>query len=246
MPRIYKKPPLIEALCEIKFVDTEGDFTSWGDFYQKIKESYPIKSELASGVEFQFTPNASSINPAEFIKRFTSKDNAQLIQTTRDFLILNRLSPYLGYEKFKSSFVEVLKTYAEIFLPKRITQLSMRYVNQIIIPQEVFSINEYFGLVPIIPEGVTDSISSIVVQVQIAPQIVNHFLQVTLRSTPSTIESNSVFFLDIFDAFSIDTEFNESNILKIIDEAHFNIEHVFEKLVQEKLREVFQEDKEDG
>ncbi len=246
MPRIYKKSPLIEALCEIKFMDAEGDFTSWGDFYQKVKESYPIKTELARGIEFQFTPNAGSINPSEFVKRFTSKDNAQLIQTTKDFLILNRLSPYLGYENFKKSFVAVLKSYNEIFLPKRVTQLSMRYVNQIIIPQEVFSINEYFGLVPVIPEGVTDAISSIVVQVQIAPQAANHSLQVTLRSIPSTIEGNSAFFLDIFDAISIDTEFNENNILKIMDEAHLNIEHVFEKLIQEKLREVFQEDKENG
>ena len=199
MRRIYNKPPLIEALCELKFAETEGDFTIWGDFYRKVKNFYPQKNELPRGIEFQFTPNEGSINPTEFVKRFISRDNAQLIQATRDSIILNRLSPYLGYENFKKSFTKVLKIYAEIFLPKRVTQLSMRYVNQIIIPHKKFSVNDYIGLVPMIPEGVTDAIGGMFVQVQIAPQIENHFLQVTLRSAPSTPESNSIFFLDIFD-----------------------------------------------
>ncbi len=177
-------------------------------------------------------------------KRFISIDNAQLIQATKDSLTLNRLSPYLGYEDFKKSFAKVLKIYAEILLPKRFVHLSMRYVNQIIIPHEKFSIEDYFGLVPMPLEGVTNAIGSMFVQVQIAPQIENHFLQVTLRSAPSTPESNSVFFLDVFDVFPINSEYNESGILKAMDDAHANIEHVFEKLVRERLREVFQEVKE--
>jgi len=55
-----------------------------------------------------------------------------------------------------------------------------------------------------------------------------------------------VFFLDIFDAFQINNEYNEFSILKAMDDAHTNIEHVFEKLIQERLREVFQEVKENG
>ncbi|MDQ3747406.1 MAG: TIGR04255 family protein [Acidobacteriota bacterium] len=246
MPRIYNKPPLIEALCEIKFAETEGDFTVWGDFYRKIEKSYPQKNELPRGIEFQFTPNESSINPTEFVKRFISNDNAQLVQATRDSLTLNRLSPYSGYEDFKKSFIKVLKIYAEIFSPKRFAQLSMRYVNQIIIPHEKFSVDDYFGLVPIIPEGVTDAISSMFIQVQIAPQVENHFLQATLRSVPSMPEGNSVFFLDIFDAFPINSEYDEIGILKAMDDAHKNVEHVFEKLIQERLREVFEEVKENG
>ncbi len=244
MRRIYKKSPLIEALCEIKFADTEGDFTSWGGFYHKIKKTYPQKSELPRGIEFQFTPNESSIKPAEFVKRFISDDNAQLIQATKESLTLNRLSPYLGYVDFEKSFVKVLKIYTEIFSPKRITQLSMRYVNQIIIPSSEFSLVDYFGLVPGLPEGVTDFISNVVVQLQIAPQIDNHFLQVTLRSAPSAVEDKSTFFLDIFDAFAFDSDFNETDIIKTMDDAHTNIEHVFEKIIREKLREVFQEAKE--
>lgn len=244
MRRIYKRSPLIEALCEIKFADTEGDFTSWGGFYQQIKKTYPQKSELPRGIEFQFTPQEGSINPIEFVKRFTSNDNAQLIQATKDSLILNRLSPYLGYADFKKSFVDVLKIYTEIFSPKGITQLTMRYVNQIIISSSEFSLNDYFGLVPGIPDGVTDFISNVVVQLQIAPQIDNHFLQVTLRSAPSSVEGKSTFFLDIFDAFAFDINFNETDIIKTMDDAHTNIEHVFEKIIREKLREIFQEVKE--
>ncbi len=241
MGRIYKKPPLIEALCEIKFAETEGDFTSWGDFYQKVKDIYSTKAEIPRGIEFQITANSGAINPAEYIKRFASNDNAQLIQATTDSLILNRLSPYLGYEKFKESFVEILKIYVETFLPKRVIQLSMHYVNQIIIPHEKFVAGEYFGLLPVIPEGVTNGIGGFVTQLGVAPQVDNHFLQVTLRNTYPPQETNVTFFLEIFDAFSINSEINENIILKVMDDAHTNIEHVFEKLIQEKSRELFQE-----
>jgi len=246
MRRIYKKPPLIEALCEIKFAETEGDFTTWGDFYRKIKDSYPTKSEVARGIEFQFTPNAGSINPSEFIKRFTSSDNAQLIQATKDSLTFNRLSPYLGYDEFKKSFVETLEIYAETFFPKRFVQLAMRFVNQIIVPHEKFSLDDYLGLIPTIPEGMTDALGGLFVQVQIMPQKENHFLQTTLRSEPSMPEGNSIFFLDIFDAFPGNSKFNADSIISIMDDAHENIEFVFEKIIQEKLREVFQEEKENG
>ncbi len=246
MRRIYKKPPLIEALCEIKFAETEGDFTTWGNFYQKVKNSYPTKSELPRGIEFQFTPNAGSINPPEFIKRFTSSDNAQLIQATKDTLTFNRLSPYLGYNEFNKSFVEALKIYAETFFPKRFVQLAMRFVNQIIIPHEEFSLNDYLGLIPVVPEGLTDALGGLFVQVQVIPQKENHFLQTTLRSAPSMPEGNSVFFLDIFDAFSGNSEFNENSIINIMYDAHENIEFIFEKIVQEKLRQIFQEEKENG
>lgn len=246
MRRIYKKPPLIEALCEIKFAETEGDFTTWGDFYQKIKGSYPTKSKLPRGIEFQFTQNAGSINPSESIKRFTASDNAQLIQATTDTLTFNRLSPYLGYDEFKKSFVEALKVYSESFFPKRFLQLTMRFVNQIIIPHEEFSLNDYLGLIPVIPEGMTDALGGLFVQVQIKPQKETHILQTTLRSAPSMPEGNSVFFLDIFDAFPGNSEFDSDSILNVMDNAHENIEFIFEKIIQEKLRDVFQEEKENG
>ena len=97
-----------------------------------------------------------------------------------------------------------------------------------------------------ISEGVTNAIGGMLVQLQVAPQIENHSLQVTLRSAPPTAEGNAIFFFDIFDAFSINSEFNESGILKAMDDAHANIEHIFEKLIQENLREMFKEIKENG
>jgi len=102
------------------------------------------------------------------------------------------------------------------------------------------------GLIPTIPEGMTDALGGLFVQVQIMPQKENHFLQTTLRSEPSMPEGNSIFFLDIFDAFPSNSEFNADSIISIMDDAHENIEFVFEKIIQEKLREVFQEEKENG
>jgi uncharacterized protein (TIGR04255 family) len=247
MRRIYEKPPVIEAFCKVDFAETDGDFTTWGDFYRKIKDSYPVKTEIPSGIKFQFKPNSGAINQGEFVKRFIAEDNSQLVQASYDSFTFNRLSPYLGYQQFSKSFADALSIYVETFSPKRFVELSMRYINQIVIPHDRFVIEEYFvGLVPTIPENLTEAIGIIHVQVQIAPQIADHFLQVTLRGEPSTVEGKSIFFLDIVDMFQKEIETDESNILKIMNDAHENIDHVFESIIEEKLRELFGEKKENG
>ena len=44
--RKYKKPTVVEDLCEIYFVDSKWDSTVPGMFYDRIKEEYPEKKEL--------------------------------------------------------------------------------------------------------------------------------------------------------------------------------------------------------
>ena len=243
MRRVYKKPPVIEALCQANFAEPTGDFTTWGEFYQKIKDSYPSKLETPGDIKFQITPDSGAIQ-SNSVKRFTAHDNAQAVQADYDFFILNRLSPYLGYEQFSNSFADVLRRYRETFAPKRFTGLTMRYVNQIIIPSAEFSLSDYLGLVPVIPEGAAKAIGGVLVQVQVAPQIDDHLLQITLQSNPSNTEGKAVFFLDIFDGWQGDGEANETGILKVMNDAHENIGHLFEKIIQDKLRKLFEQGEE--
>ncbi|RMH08650.1 MAG: hypothetical protein D6704_02710 [Nitrospirae bacterium] len=43
--RRYRKPPVIEALCEIYFAGSSWDETIPGAFYQQIKDDYPKKQQ---------------------------------------------------------------------------------------------------------------------------------------------------------------------------------------------------------
>ena len=52
MSRIYRKPPLIEALCEFQFVEEEWDWTIPGLIYQELKDRFPQKRQ-AQVVEFE-------------------------------------------------------------------------------------------------------------------------------------------------------------------------------------------------
>jgi len=52
MKRKYKKPPIVEALCEFQFIPQEPyNLTIPGLFYDKIKEEFPIRQEQ-SGLSF--------------------------------------------------------------------------------------------------------------------------------------------------------------------------------------------------
>jgi uncharacterized protein (TIGR04255 family) len=61
----------------------------------------------------------------------------------------------------------------------------------------------------------------------------------SLRSDVSFIEGQTVFFLDIYDILPINNEADTSIILNTLNEAHKNIERVFEGFITDKARKLF-------
>jgi len=47
--RKYRKPPVVEALCEIYFAGSNWDETVPGRFYDRVKDNFPVKRQREIG-----------------------------------------------------------------------------------------------------------------------------------------------------------------------------------------------------
>jgi len=241
----YKSSPIIEALVEVHFSQTKTDFTVWADFNNRLKKSYPIVEELLiPKTELRIAQDRKSGEgkiSQEKLLRFYQKDRTQLVQANKDFVSVNKLKPYSGYEKFRTDTEIVLKNYIDLTSPKLINQIGMRYINQIIISETSIELSDYFRFMPQIPDEVTEgvNINNVLLQIQFAPRNSQHQLMTALRSDVSSVEGQSVFFLDIYDMLSINNEVDINVILNSLNEAHKNIERVFEGFITDKARKLF-------
>ncbi len=243
MRKEYKSSPIIEALVEVHFSQTKTDFTVWADFNNRLKKSYPIVEELfIPKTELRIAQDRRSGEgkiSQEKLLRFYKKDKTQLVQASKDFVSVNKLKPYSGYEKFISEAKSALKNYIDLTSPKLTNLIGMRYINQIIIPETEIKLKDYFGFMPQIPDEVTQGINNVLLQIQFTPRDSQHQIMTSLRSDVSLAEGQSVFFLDIYDILPVNNETDISFILNSLNEAHENIERVFEGFITDKARKLF-------
>ena len=243
MRRVYNNSPIIEALAEVYFSQTKTNFSVWADFSNRIKNSYPnIEELLIPKTELQVSSSGESrqkIVSPEKLYRFYNKDKTQLVQANKDFVTINQLKLYSGYGKFKTEIKEVIRNYIHVTSPKSINRIGMRYINQITIPEINIELSDYFRFMPQIPNEVTENINDILIQIQFVPRNSEHQVNTSLRSGISSIEGQAVFLLDIYDIIPINNEVNTEIILNSLDEAHENIERVFEGFITDKARKLF-------
>ncbi|MEP7037612.1 MAG: TIGR04255 family protein [Acidobacteriota bacterium] len=240
--REYEEPSVIEALIEVYFSQTMNDFSVWSDFNNRIKKKYPtVEESIIPKAEIQVNQSGEShqrISP-EKLYRFYQKDKSKLVQANKDFISVHQLKPYSGYENFRAEAEKIINDYVSVTEPKMVNRIGMRYINQVMIPETNVELSRYFKFMPQIPEEVTDGINDVLLQIQFVPRNSNHQIMTSLRSGNSSLENQVVFFLDIYDIIQLNNEIEIADILKSLDEAHNNIERVFEGFITDEARKLF-------
>ena len=238
----YESSPIIEALIEVYFSQTKNEFSVWADFNNRIKKDYPtVEESIIPKAEIQVNQSGESqqrISP-EKLYRFLPNDKSKLIQANKDFVSIHKLKPYKGYEKFKAESEKIIRTYVDVTAPKSVKRIGVRYINQIIIPETNVELSNYFRYIPQIPEEVTEGINNILLEIQFTPRNSNHQVMTSLRSGISSMENQVVFLMDIYDILQSNNEIIIDDILESLDEAHNNIERVFEGFITNEARKLF-------
>lgn len=238
--RIYKRPPIIEALCELHFSETQADSTLLGLFYEKVKENYPVKEELLrTNVDVQVVKGAMNTQRMvqEPLMRFFNKEGTELLQVANNLVTINRLPPYIDYYSFKESIKKAIEVYADVASPKMIDRIGLRYINHIFIPKTLIDLDEYFTYLP----RIEDIYYQIRLNLQLKPSFDNH----TVFTNIGSLDSHGTYLLEIYDSINLHQELNFDVVIEKIDEAHENIERIFEKVITPKTRELFEEVRDD-
>jgi uncharacterized protein (TIGR04255 family) len=227
MARIYTKPPLIEAVCELKFSSFEPwDWTVAGIFYEHIRNEFPIKGQLNT-VETQI-----DLQQGKFIQQtspqlqFTSQAGDAVIRVAPDTLSFHQLPPYDGWTRFKERTIKYLGLYLETAHPSKLTQITLRYINQIELPFGT-EMETYFRLLPQVPTPVPQRFSSFLMNVDIPDDSATNVLKVVFGTVVPKTEGNVAYVLGL-NVFNIsDIPSSDNHIEDWLEIAHERIEVTF-------------------
>jgi uncharacterized protein (TIGR04255 family) len=242
--RKYRRPPIVEALCELYFEGSEWDDTVPGQFYDQIKNDFPIKRqrEIQEAQVMLSTAGEASAG----VKRlppwmqFVASNKNRLIQIGQDVLVVNQLKPYPQFEEWEPLIYSSLEKYRKLANPKGIARLGLRYINRVIIPHEKILMEEYFTVYPKLPETMGDTHGRFMIRVDLPSQQGGHGVLITFGSAPPEKSGESAHLLDLYDIFKPEESLSFDAVKAQVKLAHENIEAAFEGSITDKLRALFE------
>ena len=244
--RLYRNPPVVEALCEVYFTSSNWDDSIPNLFYEEIKDRFPNQEEqLLHRVDFKVdVPNetiSSGMQLGPSRKLFITEERDQIIQITENLFVFNQLTPYLSFHSWESIFYDVFDIFAKLVSPHAVDRIGVRYLNHVTIPESKFQMSDYFTIFPIIPLGSGNVHGDFLINCVVPQSDEGHFLTYSFsKIVPEPPdEVSQAFLLDLYDQASLGRTLTESEFNSHVRVAHGNVVQAFEGSITDRLRNLF-------
>jgi uncharacterized protein (TIGR04255 family) len=244
---IYRHDPIVEALCEFRFVasDDEWDVTLPGRFYEKVKAEYHGKPRQHSVGEAEFQaitqPEGSALPfKGSFTKvLFPTQDDQRLVAVGKNVLSIHVLDPYPNWEDFYPRIQRAFQSYREVSKPTGVRTITIRYINRVLIKATSFDLNEYFTIAPKPPPSTPLTTFGFLSRIESMYQDQPIRLATTLASTDAP-EGTSAFLLDLEVARSwLEEPLPLEEAMASVHELRERERDAFEACITDRTREVF-------
>lgn len=243
MPKRYSNPPIIEALCEFQFEPNAAwDLTVPGLIYEEIKDTFPKRLQLqlhSSQISLNGIDTTEITGQVVPLMRFQRTDDLALIQIGPNLLTVHHLKPYPSWEEFFPLIERGLTTYRKIVNRQVLQRITLRYINRIEIPTPII-LERYFEFRPLIAKKL-QNINAFMVGIQIPYQDSRDILNLQLSSIPSESNDKAVILLDLSYILANPSAITWDAVPEWIQNAHENVEEMFEASITEELRALFEE-----
>lgn len=234
----YKKPPIQEALIDIKVTYEEFDIAIADRLYESVQESLPTKT-ARNALSFKLGPEGSSVKSSEVDGyMLQSADGSRVLQVTKEGFTFSLVNNYESWESFYEEASGYWEAFKELMNPVTVTRIGLRYINKLELPVEFEKIPEYIKSQIELQSGAeqpTEIFTRIVVPMS------GHTCIVTQATNQSLVDAaNRGYIIDI-DAFE-ESSFEASDTERvgtILGELREIKNTVFENSITDKTRELF-------
>ena len=241
--RSYKKPPLVEAVCEFQFRGAkEWDWTIPGLLYKEIQSEFPQKRQEKSfevtiaQKEGKIEQMGGGLSKMQFVR----SDGSAMVQVGPDLLAINVLPPYPNWEGFKELISRHFWIYAKIAEPIGFKRIGLRYINKITFPTAAIETTDYFELYPKLPGTVRQEHGPFTMHILHVYEAGRDVLNIRMGHTKSNGENLSIVLdLDYY-SFQLDKVELEKG-MEWVSLAHDNLEAMFEACITDKTRALLEE-----
>jgi len=242
MGRVYKRPPLIEALCEFHFdPNSPWDVTIFGDYYHHVRDEFPEKRQLPQmemALEKREGGVISEVRDRGVRMQFLRPDRSALVQLAPHLLVVNQLRPYASWEMFKMLIQARLNDYQSVTDAMPLGQVVLRYINLFECSAEAFSVGAVFNASEFLPDRLMQSGAPFFIRLEM-PQAVSRHLALTMGTMESSKPDQIAVLLDIALWVTDKSALENDRLSGTLDNAHDCIEEVFESCLTDTWRARF-------
>jgi uncharacterized protein (TIGR04255 family) len=244
MARKYRKPPIVEAVCELRFQPGRAwDKAFPNQIYDKLKADFPknraVQSVQAS-LNFAVQGMNQQINYSE-AWQILREDEKAVVTIDVDRLAISQLKPYTTWEEYLPLINQALSVYRDIVRPKGLHRLGIRYINLIEINSAMIQLENYLNFYPALQWDLTDDYEAFFIGMQFPFDENRDCLKMQLSNGDSVAPEQSAFVLDL-DYFTTQSGIiGFDGVSEWLETAHLRIEAAFEGCIKDSLREIFEE-----
>lgn len=221
----FFKPPIIEAIFYVE-VQRQSNFTldSLSAYRNSIIDQFPhVELKVFQKIPFN-SFGIQSVETENHGYRLTSLDNKKIVNINIDDFSFSQLEPYSNWDTFFLESYHLWEKYAELTNVNKITKLSLRYLNRILIPfhqEDSVLLEDYVRIFPQLPEELSMSISKYVMQVSLLSDRYSPSQSIVSQTTSELItdQDDNDFIPIIFDIVvyqNVDFTLDNSNLIQDI------------------------------
>ena len=183
--RSYRRPPIVEALCEVYFSKTSWNASMPEEFHERIKQEFPnrqTKTTHRADITIGDSGTASTeVRDLDTVFQFLTEAGDQIVQVSDNLLVVNQLLPYRHFREWESLLDRVLDIYEELASPQRVDRVGLRYINRFEIPGsgKTIAMEEFFTIFPTIPQSLGEEHGPFLVQLEVLQNNDRHSLLIT-------------------------------------------------------------------
>ncbi len=239
----YQNPPIMEAVCELRFAPgSDWDLSYPWLYYEKIKSTYvgkPREQKLLS-LEPNATGSPSVIEQSKI--QFPMEGDTGLLAIGQDVLSVHVNRPYPGWNAFRSRIESALKEYVVVASPIGLRNIGLRYINQVIIPGAQTNVADYFIFPPANILPLECSVDNFMCRNEYIykDEPIRFALAFARTEPPAGMEGISAYLLDVDMTWQWPSEpLSIESAMNKVDELRRRERIIFEGLVTDKARGIF-------
>ncbi|MBN9088084.1 MAG: TIGR04255 family protein [Reyranella sp.] len=250
MPQKYSKPPIVEAILQLRYGSalTDAELNRLPKLlqgtYPKSKPEADIELAVEIGKDGPATATQAHPNTIDTGARLISSDDQRTVITRSRSILFAYQAPYPGWDQFLAEAREVFDTVREKLGYRQLASVGLRYTNRIDVPlgasQETVVPGDYMVLgpaLPNIPIFPTVRTYQLVADIDLrVDQLVARVQAATLE--PALINHASLLLdIDIMAQHHVPQKINE--LWELVSRMRQAKNEIFEACVTEKARQLF-------
>lgn len=244
MGKRYKRPPIIEALCEFQFeADSPWDLVIPGLVYEQVRDAFP-KRRQAKVLDVGISAGPETVEgQVRTIDRmqFLDEEEKALVQVGPRLLAVSHLEPYPSWHEFLPLIKRGFRAYCDVAAPESIHRVGLRYINRIKVPGQRIELKDYLEFRPFVGPDLLQDVVSFITGIQVPYEDTRDILRLQLTSASVEMPDTLAVILDLDYFLAEPGGVTPDNVFEWVNVAHNHVEEAFEACITDRLRQMFEE-----